>query len=229
MIIPIVFFVAAWIFIQVYRADLFRGNTGFSTEEFEIYGVDAALLSGSYNRFTVKASQAMPLLLMVADLHMDRNWNAATFSSNSGHNLADAMAVLGMESIRYDHRGTGKTKASRDSYYDFALKAEDLRSIYLYARKRISQPLILLAHGSACHLVLHALVKWQFEIKGLFLVSCGGGGDLIGAWARKLFFNMKRKGVQKSILDKAKQEWQLWQKTAQVLPIEGASYEGIQI
>lgn len=221
VLLPIVFLLSIWLFIKLYEPQNLAGNIPFATQNFSLYAVDGAQLKGTYTRLSPPAKKQPPLILFIADLDLDRDWNAPNLSFHSGHWLAKSLASFGIESIRYDHRGTGQSRASENTKYDFDLKAEDLRVLHAYARKQEPQKLLFLAHGdNACGLLLYALQKWNLSQKGdgLFLLSCGAQGKLLDIWARKLFFNMQRKGVSASIISKAEKEWQLWKKSSAKIP-----------
>ena len=148
------------------------------------------------------------LFLFVSDTSLDRDWNSPAFSFRSGYFLARALASFGIGSIRYDHRGFGKNISRQKTKHDFELKAQDLRTMHSYAHKKKAKKLILLAHGNnACLLLLYSLQRWKLPHDGLVLLSCGANGDALDIWARKLFFNMKRKGAKKETITQVQEEW----------------------
>ncbi len=205
--IPVLLIAVAWPGLKYYRPKLLKGAFKFSNKDFMVYGVDASSLRGTYTR-AISSQSTRPLVVLVADLNLDRNWDAPAFSFRSGKWLSEALASFGIDSIRYDHRGTGDTVASVKTKHNFLLKAQDLHTVYDYAQEQKTKSLFLVAHGRACALALYTLQKWKLHIDGLILLSCGNEGNILDAWANKLFFNMKRKGVKKSIIAQAKQEWQ---------------------
>lgn len=193
---------------------------GYQNRDFQIYGDDAAELHGSYIRserpfHNGAADQPRPVVLFVADRNLDRDWNAPSFAFRSGKWLARFLGEQGIDSIRYDHRGIGKSVASAQSIGDFLLQTRDLLNFYHYARQQRYMPVILLAHGSGCSLALQTALEHELDIALFILLSCGHSGSLVEAWGDKLLFNMERKGVDKETLQIARQEWQLWLSTGE--------------
>ena len=226
VILPGMFLLSTWLFARFYEAPNVSGELSFIAQNFSLQSIDETQLEGTYTRLSPSdqrppssshkssALWSAPLVVFIADLNLDRDWNAPHASFHSGRWLAESLGSFGIESVRYDHRGTGRSRSSKKTKHDFNLKAEDLRTIYAYARKQKPQKLFFLAHGNnACALLLYALQKWKFlqeEEEGIFLLSCGAEGDLLELWARKVFFNMQRKGASAASIAIAQKEWQLW-------------------
>ncbi len=163
-----------------------------------------------------------PLALFVAARNLDRNWDSPSFAFQSGQWLAQFLGEQGIDSIRYDHRGRGRSAASAHSWGDFTLQAKDLQAIYRYSLEKSAGPFILLAHGSGCSLALKTALDYDFDVELFILLSCGHAGNLVEAWGNKLLFNMKRKGVKKEILEQASREWKEWLASSEIKSAEKA-------
>ena len=215
VILPGILLLAIWLFVQFYEAPKISGPFPFIEKDFSFQGAAGTQIQASRIYLSSTSKKLPPLIIFIADLNLDRNWDAPHASFQSGGFLAEALASFGIESIRYDHRGTGKSPSIEKERHNFDLKAEDLHSLYTYVRKQASQRLFFLAHGNrACSLLLYSLEKWKsIDHEGLFLLSCGGEGNLLDIWARKVFFNMQRKGVPSTAITEAKKEWNIWEKS----------------
>ena len=126
------------------------------------------------------------------------------FSFRAGRPLAKYLASHGIESIRYDHRGKReRTQTPRNTQYQLSLQVEDAISVYEYARKQQSGPLVIVAHGTGCQIAFYAVAKKKIRPDKMLLLSCGAEGDMNEIWKKKLFLNMSRRGVKPNILRQA--------------------------
>ncbi len=211
--IPICFLFTCLLFFSFYEPPLLLGSDGLKSEKKEIYGIDGVKIAftHSYPQKRMKAKKS--LVIFISDFQLDRNWNSSAFSFQSGYFLGKTLTSFGIEVIRYDHRGVGKSIYHSETKYNFELKAQDLRYIHAYAHQKKSDNLIFLAHGNnACLLLLYSLKRWKLSHDGMILLSCGGEGDGIELWEDKLFFNMARRGVDDKIITQAKGEWESMKK-----------------
>ena len=216
----ILFLFFSWVFIKSYEFFPIIGKRIFEAKDFQVYGVDGTLLKGTHTQVQINKFKHNSLLIFVADINLDRNWDSHYNSFRTGYLLANYLASFGIESIRYDHRGTGKTIASIKTKHDFELKVSDLKTIYDYALQKPDTKISFLAHGNnACSLLLYALSKGKMKVSktnkviaknNIILLSCGDSGNLLDVWVRKLFFNMERKGVGEPFIMQAKKEWREW-------------------
>ena len=209
MMFPLICFVSAWGFIQLYEPANLSGDSKFITKELAVTASDGITLRGIY--FSLPNTKAPPRILFIGNPHLDKDWNSNSLDFHSGRWLASSLSSFGIETLRYDPRGIGKSKASRRTHGNFSLQIADVKSLYKIIQKFKASRLYLLAHGDhSCHLALHTASHLKLSVDGFILLNCGGTGNLLDLWGKQLFANMERKGSQVSIIAQAKTQWQQW-------------------
>ncbi len=205
-----------WGVVFLYTPDDVPTDFSVRAEDFELTSADAGRIAGSIVYATAPSGDpapGRPLVLFVADRSLDRDWNSRSFDFDSGRRLARWLGGAGIHSVRYDHRGTGSSRASTKSVHDLNLQADDLSAVFDYAavlRAELrASGMYLLAHDSGCNLSLLSFERYvpTRELDGLVLLACGGPGTMLDHWGAKVLHNMQRSGAAPELVARAQQEW----------------------
>ncbi len=192
LLIPVILMIVYSIFTRVYTPDEIPGDFAFAEEELTITAADGAGLAATAVRLQTPGP-GRPVLVQVAERSLDRDWNSRSFRFRTGERLAAIFGGTGYHNLRFDHRGTGDTRASAQTRWDLQLMISDVTSAGRAARKHF----VALAPGEtdanpAAN--AHDSVETQFAIKApeLFYVAHDGGCALtLAAIAEQLDKDLK--------------------------------------
>ena len=226
--VPFVLLVGYLLLVRVYTPDTIPADFEYRSQDLTVSAADGARIAATLHHVQNDTAEIRPLVVFVGERSLDRDWNSKSFSFRSGARLARILGGAGFHSIRYDHRGTGDTQASLQTRLDLELMINDVGSV---ARAGIAQlqsmqtnpndsseiqNIFFLAHDSGCAETLAALASSQNQPTGVILLSCDAAPTALDQWGEKLLFNMQRQGVDATVLDQARAEWQEFARTNQL-------------
>ena len=198
LFLPVLLFLTPWVAGVLYRPELRGLNGDWNEHEFETYGDDASLLRG-----TVSQPMELPRgrVLLLASSNLDRDWTQGGKGFPVGRILARRLAGLGFLSIRFDQRGTGKTRQSGRNYGAPENQARDARRVLEHLEKTNSVqtptglPFLILAHGDGCAVALRLLNRTKRKTESVLFTGCSVNGNLLDQWLGRILSNMQRVGV----------------------------------
>ncbi|MCR9140903.1 MAG: alpha/beta fold hydrolase [bacterium] len=171
--VPLIALVAYSMFTRLYTPDDIPEDFDYNEKEFEVTAADGASLATTAVQVKTQDT-ARPIIVQVAERSLDRDWNSRSVSFRTGERLAAILGGAGYHSLRFDHRGTGETRASRRTSTDLELMATDILSVARAGRRRFAPsikieglgpepitagpaPVFYIAHDSGCALALKAV------------------------------------------------------------------------
>lgn len=229
IMLPAFFGLAWWLMLRYYLPDIPWNNISYEVRNDKLIGADGSDIPFTFIKS--KTGKKNKIVLMVSELARDRNWNTKGISTRVGKRLAITLGKSGYDSIRFDQRGTGQSKASLQTIYNISLKLSDIRNVYLYLLKQYgysSNQIVILAHGySGCNYTLESLKNLKEFESNIILINCGGPGNFLDTWARRIFINMRHRGVPENTIRQARMEWSKFVQSSQIQPVSKKTHSDI--
>jgi len=182
----------------------------YTTKSLKVYGDDGTFLPTDV---LIPEKPSGRTAILLADRHLDRNWNTIRISFDTGKIIAHILASNGIATVVYDQRDSGLSVRSGKNYANPSNLSDDIRIIYKTAMELDElkhSSVDLIAHGEGCLTGLLAASKFKLKIKTIYLLNCAASQSYLDFWGRQLMQNMKRSGVDASILAQAEtiiEEW----------------------
>ncbi len=109
------------------------------------------------------------VLILPGSGPLDRDGNTSLLRMNISRDLARALGVQGFVTLRYDKRGTGRSRRERftTGFWDLVDDAET--AVELLRRRFSRNPVILLGHSEGC--IVAPAVNARRSVEGLILLA----------------------------------------------------------
>ncbi len=211
--VPVMALIGLWLSFRFYWP-VPPGKYEYSSSEFTVLGEDGTVLPGLTLYSSTRESRG--IVIMVPDSGLDRDWNAKGAAFRTGGLIARTLAGNGLDVVRYDQRGTGKSEVSGRFYPNLERGVDDLSLVVGNRRKdKPEAPVILIGHGSGCNVVLRASLRLRPAPQRVILFSCGFAGSLLEHWGERVFGNMEELRVEPDLVRSARAVWREYLNAAQ--------------